>query len=132
MGGQSLRQLAVPAGSPSGWRRAQRVCTRRLMLRPPVHTELAWKVSVARRDAYQVSAWRAESGRLVVSSSWLPHRWQSPFWARIAMVQDSASWGAGCLRLRSAQYWVRAGSSGDDLPVTTTCRTIFVQAYRWR
>ncbi len=98
------------------------------MVRSPSRAVLAWKVSVARRAAYQVSAWLAESGRLA-SSSWFPHRWQVPAWAWSALCQESASWGVGCLRLRSAQYWARAGSSGDALPVTTTCRTIFVQAY---
>ena len=34
----------------------------------------------------------------------------------------------GPLRRRSAQYWTRAGSSGDDRPLTRMCRTIFVQA----
>ena len=55
-----------------------------------------------------------------------------PCWAsrrrRLAM-----SIGRGIpLRRRSAQYPVRAGSSGGDVPLTIWCRTIFVPANRRR
>ena len=40
---------------------------------------------------------------------------------------ERSSGGGGCLRRRVAQYWVRAGSSGEAVPVTIWWRTIVVQ-----
>ncbi len=114
------------AASP-WWRRAQWACTRRVVVRMLPSGVMAWWVIALRRPAYQVChCWEESGGRSVYSSS-SPHSGQRPFWRRRRRSVNGPSCGGWRRRRRPAQYWARAGSSGEFLPVTGTCRTIFVQ-----
>ena len=111
-----------------GWRRAQSVWTRRWTVRPLLVSVMARWASALRMPRYQVSHWVKESGGSSTCSRGSAHSGQRPCWVRRARSQDGASCGGLRLRRRSAQYWARAGSSGECLPGTGACRTIFVQA----
>ena len=117
--GACTRRVWSPSGLPG--RPGRPWCTR-------------WSCRMALRVtcSHQFSHWLGELGSWSAASTGSPHSGQRPP-CRSSRRRVWLSSGGLMRRRRAAQYSVRAGSSGDAVPLTVWCRAMFVQEnlMRW-